>query len=157
MCLPHTTTCSFSLLITTFIYRIVNSAWSFSLLSTTFIYRMVNVLASHYRLQCFITDHNFYLQNSEYACVTLPAVVFLFWSRLLFTEWWMSFRHTTTCSFSLLSPAFIYIIVNLLELQYQLHFFIIKHDIYLQSGECACVILPPADFHYWSRPLFTEW
>ena len=148
MCLPHTTTCSFSLLITTFIYRIVNSACSFSLLSTTFIYRMVNMLASHYRLQCFITDHNFYLQNSEYACVTLTAVVFLFWSRLLFTEWWMCLRHTTACNFSLLSTTFIYRMVNVLSSHYHLQLFIIEPSIYLHNREFAWVTIPTALFHY---------
>ena len=44
ICLRHTTT------------------YSFSLLSTNFIYRMVNVLASHYRLEFFIINHDINLQ-----------------------------------------------------------------------------------------------
>ena len=64
MCLRHTTT------------------WSFSILITTFIYRIVNVLASHCRLQFFIIDDDFYLQKGKCACVTLPLAVLVLWMRV---------------------------------------------------------------------------
>ena len=139
MCLRHTTTCIFSLLITTFIYR------------------MVNVLASHYHLQPFIIEYDIYLQNSECTCVMLLPAVFHYRAWHLFTEWWIFLRHTTTYSFSFLITTFIYRIVDVLASHYRLQFFIIEYDIYLQNNECACVTLPPPVFHYWARLLFTKW
>ena len=130
------------------------TTWRFSLMSTTFIYRMVNVFPSHYRLQVFIIEHDIYLKNGECACVTLPPAVFHCWARYLFTEWWMYLRHTTTWRFSLMSTTFIYRMVNVLASHYHLQLFIVEHDIYLQNGECACVTLPPAVFHYWEQHLF---
>ena len=139
MCLRHTT------------------AYSFSLLSTKFIYRMMNVLASHYHLQCFMIEDDIYLRNGECACVTLPRTVFHCWARHLFTEWWVCFRHITACRFSLLSMTLICRMVNVLASHYRLEIFIIEYKFYLQNGECACVTLPAAVFHYWARILFTEW
>ena len=151
---------------------------SCSLLSTKFVYIMVHVLVSHYCLQIFIIELDIYLQNSECAWVTLPSAVFHYWAQHLLTEWWMRLRHTTTCSFSLLSTtfkwwmhlhhtttcsfsllntAFIYRMINVLASHYRLQFFAIEHEIYLQNDECACVTLPPAVFHDWGRHLFKKW
>ena len=69
----------------------------------------------------------------------------------------MYLRHTTACGFPVLSTTFIYRMVNVLALHYQLQLFIIEHEICLHNGECTCVTLPPADFHYWAQHLFTEW
>ena len=153
------------------------TACRFSLLSTTFIYRMVNVLALHYQLRFFIIKHEICLQNCECAWVTLPSAVFHYWAQHLLTEWWMRLRHTTTCSFSLLSTtfkwwmrlhhtttcsfsllntAFIYRMINVLASHYRLQFFAIEHEIYLQNDECACVTLPLAVFYYWARHLNDE-
>ena len=98
--------------------------------------------------QFFIIDHNIYLQNGECACVTLPPASFHYWARHLFREQRMYLRHTTACGFSILSTTFIYRMVNVLALHYELQLFIIEHEICLHNGECTCVTLPPADFHY---------